>query len=86
MNLNLIISATLFLSSLILLYNIFLSIKEYKNFRTKKIRFYKSTIYYETDLDKNYKKIKVQKRIIIKLKIKLFILKCFKRLGVLKWQ
>lgn len=84
MSLNIIIIITFSVSLLILLWIILISWKEYKVTHEKRIKFHKYYIYYQTDLDKNYNIIKVQKKIIIKLKFKLFLLKILKKLGAQK--
>ena len=53
----------------------------------KKIKYYKETISYDTDWDKYNHMVKVQRKIILRKKFKLFLLKILVFLrGVIKWK
>lgn len=82
MNISLTLIIPLLISELILSILILISFREKK---LKKIRMHNNTIFYETNFDKNINILKLQKRLIFKLKIKSYLYELlYKMRGILK--
>lgn len=66
----------------LIVYSIIVLIKD-----KRKLKYYNSTLLYDTDYDKYYTLVKKQKRVILKKKIQLFWLTILSNLkGILLWK